>query len=341
MTTITPDKIAWLVHALTALMCARLAASATNHVVAAKLAAPPKPVVTQQVAEGDGPVIRVAEPGEDEPVVDPLNGKSFRPVEVAAAGPGGAPGEGALAAGAAGSVEAVDERPVWERISCGEAMDLASGTDCDNEDKYTLIATLVAADPRFSYARVQTPDQKFANVDLVDNNKLGDFTVEQICRRKVYLKPKDGDKYKCVSLEKVERARPAEGAATPAEPGEEEPEAAGDGSVKRVGENQYETTRDFVDKTLMDLENVQRQARVQLNFENGQPNGFRIYSIQPGSVFSQLGLRNGDVIKRINGQEINSPERGLEMYAKLKSAGKLAIDVQRRGSPVTLDVSIR
>jgi uncharacterized 2Fe-2S/4Fe-4S cluster protein (DUF4445 family) len=41
-----------------------------------------------------------------------------------------------------------------------------------------------------------------------------------------------------------------------------------------------------------------------------------------------------DVISRINGLEINSPDKALEMYGRLKDAGSLDIELERRGQPI-------
>ena len=58
------------------------------------------------------------------------------------------------------------------------------------------------------------------------------------------------------------------------------------------------------------------------------------------SLYSKIGLQNGDVVTRINGYEMSSPERGLEIYTKLKDAKQVNVDVKRRGKPMTLVYAI-
>ena len=52
-------------------------------------------------------------------------------------------------------------------------------------------------------------------------------------------------------------------------------------------------------------------------------------------------MQNGDIISSINGMEITSPEKALEVYSKLKSASHLSLGMERNGQKVTKDYSIR
>jgi general secretion pathway protein C len=46
---------------------------------------------------------------------------------------------------------------------------------------------------------------------------------------------------------------------------------------------------------------VAKGARVVPAVKNGKPDGFKLYAIRPSSVYSKLGLTNGDTIQSING----------------------------------------
>ncbi len=69
-------------------------------------------------------------------------------------------------------------------------------------------------------------------------------------------------------------------------------------------------------------------------------NGFKLFSIQPGSLYSAIGMENGDVIQRINGYEINSPEKALELYQKLRESSHMTIELERNGQPVRKEYNI-
>ena len=75
--------------------------------------------------------------------------------------------------------------------------------------------------------------------------------------------------------------------------------------------------------------------------KNGKANGFKLYAIRPSSVYSKLGLSNGDTIHAINGFELTSMDKALEVYTKVKEVNNLTVSVTRRGKPTTLNYSIR
>jgi general secretion pathway protein C len=77
------------------------------------------------------------------------------------------------------------------------------------------------------------------------------------------------------------------------------------------------------------------------NFENGVVNGFKVFAIKSGSIFQELGLKNGDVIQRINGTEIDSVEKAIPMLQLLKTESAISIDLSRGGAKKTLSIEIR
>lgn len=110
--------------------------------------------------------------------------------------------------------------------------------------------------------------------------------------------------------------------------------------IRKTGENSYEVGQGEVDKALNNLAELSTQARIVPAFEGGKTVGFKLFSIRPGSLYSKIGLQNGDVINRINGYEMTSPEKGLEIYTKLKDSKQVTVDLKRRGKPMTLDYNI-
>ncbi len=65
------------------------------------------------------------------------------------------------------------------------------------------------------------------------------------------------------------------------------------------------------------------------------------FSIRPDSIYTKIGVQNGDVLKRINGYDLNSPEKALEIYSKLKEANRIDIEVERNGSTVRSTYNVR
>lgn len=111
--------------------------------------------------------------------------------------------------------------------------------------------------------------------------------------------------------------------------------------VKQLSENDYEIPRAEIDKTLANLNDVAMQARIVPAFKDGVAQGFKLFSIRPDSIYSKIGIQNGDVIKRINGFDLNSPEKALEIYSKLKESSRIDIEVERNGAAVRKTYNVK
>jgi len=126
-------------------------------------------------------------------------------------------------------------------------------------------------------------------------------------------------------------------------PGAGEPptEGANMEGIRQVGPDIYTVERSTLDKALANLNEVATQARIVPSFKNGVANGFKLFSIRPGSLYSSIGVQNGDVITRINGFDMNSPDKALEIYTRLKDAQNLEIEIERRGQIVKKTYTIK
>ena len=58
-------------------------------------------------------------------------------------------------------------------------------------------------------------------------------------------------------------------------------------------------------------------------------------------MYSKLGLQNGDTLQSINGFELTSADKALEVYTKLREATSLEVEITRRGQQQKLKYSIR
>ena len=96
-----------------------------------------------------------------------------------------------------------------------------------------------------------------------------------------------------------------------------------------------------IEDSLADMSSLLTQARIVPHMNDGKIDGFKIYNIKSDSLFKKIGMRNGDVIRRINGMEVNSPEQGLQVFETLRSERNINIDLTRRGSNKTLNYTIQ
>ena len=64
--------------------------------------------------------------------------------------------------------------------------------------------------------------------------------------------------------------------------------------------------------------------------------GFVVQKLKKGSLYEKLGLRRGDIIQDIDGQQINTAQDAMAHYQKLNGQGHVTVGVQRNGRPLTL-----
>ena len=110
--------------------------------------------------------------------------------------------------------------------------------------------------------------------------------------------------------------------------------------VKKIDDTTYELDKSLVEKALANPMALSKGARVVPAVKNGKPDGFKLYAIRPTSVFAKMGLQNGDTLEAVNGFELTSADKALEVYTKVRDATSLEVEVTRRGKPVTLKYTI-
>jgi general secretion pathway protein C len=172
--------------------------------------------------------------------------------------------------------------------------------------------------------------------------KVHGATLTEIQETRVYLD--NAGKTEFLDLLDVANAQtaptPAVAAVAPA-PGGDALSQEMDRGIRKLGEHSYEIQRQTLESVLGNMNLLSRSARIVPEIKDGKSAGFRLYSVRPDGPFAKIGMQNGDVISSINGLEITSPEKALEVYAKLKSASHLSLGLERNGQKVTKDYSIR
>ena len=82
---------------------------------------------------------------------------------------------------------------------------------------------------------------------------------------------------------------------------------------------------------LDDIGSIMRQIKFRPHFSEGEPDGLMVYGIRPNSVFREIGLRNGDIIKDVNGVAIVSKNDVSGLFAEIEDQEYLKIILFRRG----------
>jgi len=112
--------------------------------------------------------------------------------------------------------------------------------------------------------------------------------------------------------------------------------------LRGVGANQWVMGREFLKDQLNNMSALMTQVRAVPNMgKDGNIDGFKLFQIQKGSLYEKIGLQNQDVLKSINGQVLDSPEKGLELFNALKSETSFSLDIERNNSVKSLKIDVQ
>lgn len=110
--------------------------------------------------------------------------------------------------------------------------------------------------------------------------------------------------------------------------------------IRRLDGTHYEITAAALDTITANPMVVAKGARVVPSVKDGKPWGVKLYAVRPSSIWAKLGFTNGDTILSINGVSLDSADKALDVYAKVREAKNLDVAGMRRGRPLTLSIKV-
>jgi general secretion pathway protein C len=217
-----------------------------------------------------------------------------------------------------------DYAAILDRGLFGDGKAPASGSIAESAStSYKLIGTIEGE--QFAGAVLEdSAGQAFYRI----NQKLPDGSaIVKVMRDKITLRRSDGV---AVSIEVVDDTKivPLKASANGA-------------GVKRLSDSKFMVDQKEVLASTENMSQVLTQARALPYMEQGKTLGFRITEITPGSIYEKIGLQNGDVIQRVNSQDVDDPAKFFQLYQGLRNERSIAIDLLRGGQRQTLNYEIR
>ncbi|KPK11035.1 MAG: hypothetical protein AMJ68_07235 [Acidithiobacillales bacterium SG8_45] len=111
------------------------------------------------------------------------------------------------------------------------------------------------------------------------------------------------------------------------------------GEIKKINDNLYRIDRGML-KSQIGSPDLLSQALVVPHNKGG----FEMRNVTPGSLYEQAGLQSGDVIKKVNGQPINTLDDAMRVYREMGGLDRLVavnIDIDRGGQSQRLHYQLR
>ncbi len=113
------------------------------------------------------------------------------------------------------------------------------------------------------------------------------------------------------------------------------------GGVSSTGSGNFVIDQRALNAALDNIGQAMTDARLLPSQKDGKVEGFRASEVKQGGVFAMIGIKNGDVLLRLNDFPIDAPDKALQSFIALKGQNRLKLDMIRDGRPVTFNYDIR
>lgn len=196
-----------------------------------------------------------------------------------------------------------------------------------------LVGTAVARNPQHSVAVIE--DQENRRQRLVhEGDRAGRMMIKRILRDQVVIDAGNGEKSVKIGIAL------AKGWGLPSAGNESSAATAagkGIGSRQRRYAIQHKTAR----AAFADPEKVLDDIEITPGRLFNRKTGFRIAAFGPESIFSEIGLRSGDLVLGINGREITGPEKAAAVFKTIGDGGEIDLQVRRRARTYRIRLQVR
>ncbi|MBF0450270.1 MAG: PDZ domain-containing protein [Candidatus Magnetomorum sp.] len=194
------------------------------------------------------------------------------------------------------------------------------------ELKLKLLGT-VAGDEKHAYAVIEDQKKRQQNLYRV-GDPIQTATVDEIRRGSVILKVGDGKEILTMDddagMGLSQSSGPRKEAAQVDKPG-----------------GKIQISRNDLQSSMKNINQLMSQIRIRPHFNRGRPDGLSVNNIKRESIFNTMGMKNGDIIQGVNGKKIKTVDDVMSLYQQLNSVSDIALEIKRRGKPMTMEYQIR
>jgi len=199
-----------------------------------------------------------------------------------------------------------------------------------------LVGTLVHSNPEKSIAAIEVKGKNQILSYSPKRNIDNLATLVRVERQRIIFRNLNSNVLEFIEMKPFGSNKVAFGATVPVATG------TGTGEVKNLGDNKFAIKRSDLQKYLNDLSSILMQARAvpAKDRVTGEVIGYRIVDFQPNSIFTQLGIQRMDLIKSVNGEPVDTPQKAMELFNLFKNSDNIKMSVERGGRIETMDYSV-
>jgi type II secretory pathway component PulC len=200
-----------------------------------------------------------------------------------------------------------------------------------------LIATQVGS--RESWATIDDPVSGVSGLFARGATLPGGAVIESIERGAIVLRFADATSQRVPLASGAAPVNPGPGPGDKVAVTGKPPASEYADRIRAVGDNRWEVDRTLI-RELVQAGTGQRAAargvRLQPIAKDGKLAGIKVATAREGSLGQLLGLKPGDVIESVDGKPLDSPERLMDLYARLDDTRRVDLGVNRKGASTTL-----
>ncbi len=193
-----------------------------------------------------------------------------------------------------------------------------------------LLGTVVNSDQKASMAAIRITDQNESVVVRQGEKVHGEAKVYRIERRRVVII--NGRKTETLTLDEEPSTTTTSASARKMRgnlPGRPDRSSRRRARTSSPQDMPSDVQKAMIDSMRRDPASVLGMADLRPQFdEKGGVSGIRIDSVQAGSLIEQIGLKEGDVIKELNGITINNPSQSITLLREFQNATNLNVVVE-------------
>lgn len=111
--------------------------------------------------------------------------------------------------------------------------------------------------------------------------------------------------------------------------------------IRQLGDHTWSLTREVLSSQFEHMHQLLRSGRLTPHFNGDQQDGFMLTELVQNSFLERIGLRNGDILKGMDGQRITGLEDALQAYQQLLGKPTVQLEVERGGQLERFTYEIR
>lgn len=98
---------------------------------------------------------------------------------------------------------------------------------------------------------------------------------------------------------------------------------------------------DVENRVFKKVNQILTQIAISPYMVNGQMEGLRLIRVPQNSIVYELGGRSGDIIRRVNGHEVNQIDQMYKLWENIKDDSMINVDLERKNQMHTYTFEIR